>query len=78
MHKDIHKALIEDEKYKQFMNAMEDEEEKKQLSEFMKRFMGYFQEKMFNPLQEKMEDQEFKDAIYQKFDSIIPNKGKDK
>jgi len=78
MHKDIHKALTEDEKYKQFLGTIENEDEKKQLSDFMERFMGYFQEKMFNPLIEKMDDKDFKDAIYQKLDNLIPNKDKEK
>jgi len=78
IHKNLHKALIEDEKYQQIMKSIADKEEKKQLSEFMERFMNYFQEKVFNPLSEKIDnDQEFKDALYKKMDSLIPNKGKE-
>lgn len=77
MHKDIYKALLEDEKYQQFIGTIENESEKKELSNFMERFMGYFQKEMFDPLIEKMEDKEFKNALINKLDGIIPNKGKE-
>jgi hypothetical protein len=77
-YKDVHKALIEDEKYQQFMNTIKDEEEKKQLEVFMARFMGYFQEKMFDPLIEKLDkDPEFKDAVYNKLENLLPNNKKE-
>jgi hypothetical protein len=78
IHKDVHKALIEDEKYQQFMSTIQNEQEKKLLSDFMQRFMTYFQEKVFDPLAEKMEnDKDFKDAVCKNLEDIIPNKDKE-
>ena len=78
MHKNLYKALIEDEKYQQIMGSIENEDEKTQLTDFMKRFMNYFQTKMFDPLVERAEkDPEFKDAIAKKIETLIPSKDKE-
>lgn len=77
-HKDLYKTLLEDQKYNQIIESIANEEEKVQINEFMKKFMNYFQEHMFNPLEDKINnDPEFRDALYQKVSTLIPNKEKD-
>lgn len=74
IYKDVHKALVEDEKYQQVLNSMS-EEEKAQTEKFAKDFMSYWQENAMNPLMDMIEnDPEFKKSIYQKMSDLVPNK----
>ncbi len=76
-YKDVHKALLEDEKYQQVLDSM-DEAERKTTENFMKNFMGYWQDNVINPLTEKIDnDPDFKKALYQKMSELIPNNGKE-
>lgn len=75
MHKNLRKALLEDQKYKQVIESIEDEKEKEILSNYAERLMEYFQENIFSPLVEKVDnDPEFRDALSKKMDKLIPNK----
>jgi len=72
-YKDVHKALLDDPKYQQVLKSM-DEEEQKQTQQFMKNFMGYWQEQALDPLVERLNnDPEFKKALYQKMNDLLPN-----
>lgn len=75
LHKDLHKALLEDPKYNQLLKSIKNEDEKSQLEAFMKNFMNYFQREMFDPLVERSEnDPQFMDALAKKMEKLIPNK----
>lgn len=73
MHKDMNKALLEDEKYKQLLEAAQSEEEREQIKNFMTNLMSYFQANIFDPLKEKANDPEFIEALSKKSDKLIRN-----
>lgn len=78
IYKDLHKAMLDDEKYQQILNSIKDENEKKQVSEFVERIMNYFQANVFDPLAEQLENEsDFKEAVVKKMEGVIPTNKED-
>lgn len=70
--KDLYKTLIEDEKYQEAVKSLESEEERKALDSYMKSIMEAFQSQLFDPILEKLEnDEEFKKEVSKKVEGII-------
>ena len=69
-YEDVHKTLLEDEKYNQVLESME-EEERKQTQAFMKNFMNYWQEQVINPLLELAKNPDFQKELQNKIGEEI-------
>lgn len=69
---DLYKQLLEDEKYQQILESVDDKE-KEAIKDYMEKYMKAWQNDFFNPLEKLMENKEFVDAISKKVADGISN-----
>lgn len=78
IYKDFYKAMLEDPACKHLLESAKDKDEKEKLEVAIKNLSNFFQKDFFDPLAERLKDDNFVEALNKKVEKFINNKEKDK